>query len=230
MQKFTRELTREVEVNGERIALTLSEKGVSARPVGSRKPPLEIAWADVIKAAGNSKPPDTEKPATGLSAALARFDAWLKAHRPAFFATLKKGAADADIHKLAKQLGRPVPEELATWLCWHDGQDADVPAALVGAFTLIDHEEAADAYRDRTAGMEGPWNAGWLPFLDDFNGSLICLDTTRPGVPVIEVWRGRDSANDAAPSLEVWVQTLLADFETGKYVEDAERGHYHKKA
>jgi cell wall assembly regulator SMI1 len=230
MQKFTRELTREVEVNGERVALTLSEKGVSLRPVGSRKPPLEITWADVIKAAGPAAAPEKETPATGLSAALARLDAWLKAHRPAFFATLQKGAADADLQKLAKQLGRPVPEELATWLRWHDGQDADVPAALVGAFTLIDHEEVADAYRDRTAGMDGPWNAGWFPLLDDFNDSLICLDTTRPGVPVIEVWRGRESAIDASPSLEAWVQTLLSDFEAGKYAEDAERGHYHKKS
>lgn len=234
MQKFTRELTREVEVDGERLAVTLSEKGVSVRPIGSRKPPLEITWAAVLEAARagkppEEKPPEAEKHADGLPTLLARLDAWLKAHRPDFFATLKKGAAEAELKKLAKELGRPVPEDLAAWLRWHDGQDEDVPAALVGAFTLIDHEELAGEYRDRTAGMDGPWEDGWLPFLDDFNGSLICLDTTRPGHPVIEVWRGRDSAIDAAPSLEAWVRSLLADFEAGKYAEDPERGHFHKK-
>lgn len=48
MQKFTRPLTREVEVGGERLAFTLSESGIAVRPVGSRKPPREIAWSQVL--------------------------------------------------------------------------------------------------------------------------------------------------------------------------------------
>jgi cell wall assembly regulator SMI1 len=48
MQKFTRPLTREIEVAGERLALTLTEKGVSVRPVGSRKPPRELSWATLL--------------------------------------------------------------------------------------------------------------------------------------------------------------------------------------
>jgi cell wall assembly regulator SMI1 len=48
VQKFTRPLTREVEVGGERLALTLSDKGISVRPVGARKPPHEITWAALV--------------------------------------------------------------------------------------------------------------------------------------------------------------------------------------
>jgi cell wall assembly regulator SMI1 len=48
MQKFTRPLTREIEVAGERLALTLGENGVSVRPVGSRKPPRELSWASLL--------------------------------------------------------------------------------------------------------------------------------------------------------------------------------------
>ena len=48
MQKFTRPLTREIEVAGERLALTLHDQGLSVRPVGSRKPPWEFAWATVL--------------------------------------------------------------------------------------------------------------------------------------------------------------------------------------
>jgi len=44
VQKFTRPLTREIEVGGERLALSFSEKGITARPVGSRRPPWEIGW------------------------------------------------------------------------------------------------------------------------------------------------------------------------------------------
>src|SRR5690242_6389153 len=50
MQKFTRPLTREIELGGERLALTLSAEGISVRPVGSRKPPHEMSWANLIGA------------------------------------------------------------------------------------------------------------------------------------------------------------------------------------
>jgi cell wall assembly regulator SMI1 len=50
MQKFTRALTREIEVGGERLAVTLSEEGLSVRPVGSRRPPHELSWAACLSA------------------------------------------------------------------------------------------------------------------------------------------------------------------------------------
>ena len=48
MQKFTRPITREIELGGERLALTFNEQGIAVRPVGSRKPPKEINWAGVL--------------------------------------------------------------------------------------------------------------------------------------------------------------------------------------
>src|SRR5262249_4866957 len=48
MQKFTRALTREIELAGERLAVTLSEAGLSVRPVGSRRPPHEMSWAAAL--------------------------------------------------------------------------------------------------------------------------------------------------------------------------------------
>jgi cell wall assembly regulator SMI1 len=45
MQKFTRALTREIEVAGERLAVTLSAEGLSVRPVGSRRQPYTMSWA-----------------------------------------------------------------------------------------------------------------------------------------------------------------------------------------
>jgi cell wall assembly regulator SMI1 len=44
MQEFTRPLTREIQVAGERLAVTFSAEGLSIRPVGSRKPPLTLSW------------------------------------------------------------------------------------------------------------------------------------------------------------------------------------------
>jgi cell wall assembly regulator SMI1 len=53
MQKFTRSLTREVEVGGERLALTFSAEGLSVRPVGSRRPPHEMSWDACVCACVN---------------------------------------------------------------------------------------------------------------------------------------------------------------------------------
>ena len=63
MQKFTRPITREIELGGERLALTFSEQGIAVRPVGSRKPPKEISWAGVLThmtgpSAGTSPSPE----------------------------------------------------------------------------------------------------------------------------------------------------------------------------
>lgn len=48
MQKFTRPLTREIAFAGERLGVTLSEAGLSVRPVGARKPPHEISWEALL--------------------------------------------------------------------------------------------------------------------------------------------------------------------------------------
>jgi hypothetical protein len=52
VQKFTRPLTREIELGGERLALTFSEKGIVMRPVGSRRPPWEMSWATLVSHVG----------------------------------------------------------------------------------------------------------------------------------------------------------------------------------
>jgi cell wall assembly regulator SMI1 len=44
MQQFTRALTREIDVGGERLAVTLSKEGLSVRPVGGRRPPFTMSW------------------------------------------------------------------------------------------------------------------------------------------------------------------------------------------
>jgi cell wall assembly regulator SMI1 len=50
VQKFTRPITREIAVGSDRLALTFSEQGISVRPVGSRKPPVEMSWPAFVSA------------------------------------------------------------------------------------------------------------------------------------------------------------------------------------
>ncbi len=70
MQKFTRALTREIEVGGERLAVTLSEEGLSFRVVGSRKPPHDMTWTACLVACtqGREQPPSPDEMDTALKA------------------------------------------------------------------------------------------------------------------------------------------------------------------
>ena len=76
MQKFTRALTREIELAGQRLALNLDESGISVRPVGSRKPPHEITWAALMCQLVKSGVADAPQPeAHALAEAVERIKA-----------------------------------------------------------------------------------------------------------------------------------------------------------
>ncbi len=70
MQQFTRALTREIEVGGERLAITLSKEGLSVRPVGGRRPPHTMSWAACLCACvtEGSHEPSTEQVQEALKA------------------------------------------------------------------------------------------------------------------------------------------------------------------
>jgi cell wall assembly regulator SMI1 len=71
VQKFTRPITRELTVGGERLAFTFTEQGISLRPVGARKPPSEASWATVVcGVVGRPPAAGSEPTADELAAAL----------------------------------------------------------------------------------------------------------------------------------------------------------------
>jgi cell wall assembly regulator SMI1 len=69
VQKFTRPITREIELGGERVALTLGEEGITLRPVGSRAGGRQLSWSAVVFAAvGEVKEPDADQLAAAVAA------------------------------------------------------------------------------------------------------------------------------------------------------------------
>ncbi len=311
MQKFTRALTREIELAGERLAVTFSEEGMTLRPVGSRRPPFTMSWEAVVcacfdarggeappadrvaeavkglkvgekaprarrageagahetgaeagaeagtesgpegaaeaasgapagSAAGEeeetaeppSAPPAAAPRATGgnghggatLPALLSRLERWLGTHRARYSHGLLAGASPADLGPLQEALGRSVPEELRTWLGWHNGQDPEVFGALAEDWHPMSAAEIAKTKKELDAEGHAGWHREWIPFLDDDNGSFLVLDPTQPGTPVRECWRGRAEHAVVAPSLAAWVEQLVSGLEQGKYQEDPERG------
>ncbi len=70
MQQFTRALTREIEVGGERLVVTLSKEGLSVRPVGGRRPPFTMSWPAWVCAcvSGTGQEPAAEQIKQALEA------------------------------------------------------------------------------------------------------------------------------------------------------------------
>jgi cell wall assembly regulator SMI1 len=83
MQKFTRALTREIEIAGERLAVTLDKDGVTVRPVGSRRPPHHVGWPAVVCAVTGALPTADEPTEQELADALAALKAGARSAVPA---------------------------------------------------------------------------------------------------------------------------------------------------
>ncbi len=273
MQTFTRALTREIVVAGERLAVTFSEEGMSLRPVGSRRPPHTMTWDALVYACVEAPSPTAETvseavkalkaggershrarkkaeaetaeapaaaapptpPAHGhaggasLTALLPRLDHWMQAHRARYRHGLLPGASAADLDSLQSALGRPVPEDLRTWLGWHNGQSPEVFGGLEEDWHPMSTAEIAEAKKELDAEAHDGWHKEWIPFLDDDNGNFLILDPTQPGTPVRACWRGKAEHAVVAPSLAAWVERFVSGLEQGAYHEDAERGGLHRR-
>lgn len=279
MQKFTRALTREIEIAGERLAVTLNEEGLMVRPVGSRRPPHHLSWAACLCAVAGrpatadppgaeeleagiqtlkagapkekapapaSAPPPAEasapttpshalstadappagKSEASLAALLARIDGWLATHRPRFHKGLQPPATDADLAALQEALGAAVPQELATLLRWHNGQDPSVRGGFERDWTLLSAAEIAQTKRDLGANSTAGWQVGWLPIADNNADSYLVLDAKVPSSPLRALWHGKPDPQVVASSLTAWLHDFDAALEAGKYHEDAERGTF----
>lgn len=246
MQEFTRPITREVQIGGKRLAVTLSEDGIALRTVGSRKPPRELNWAAVVcrlmQAGGEAKPEEvaaavqaletgtttkeTPMPTRDIPALLTRLETWLKAHRRRYARSLLPGADAEKLETLRSQLGAAVPAELEALLTWHDGQSLDFAGAFEQSYFLMDAERIAEARQEMLADAASGWRPEWLPFLDDGRDNFLFLDTSRPGRPVRAYWQGNLEQPVVAPSLAAWLEDFVTTVERGGYVEDPERGDF----
>lgn len=111
MQKFTRSLTREVEIGGERLAVTFSAEGLELRPVGSRRPPLTVSWGGLLCAAVDQSSPEAQPQASAVAEALHRLKNPPKVKKEAMAEAPASTAAPSSGEGMAPPPAAPSHEE-----------------------------------------------------------------------------------------------------------------------
>src|SRR5438874_3957974 len=101
-----------------------------------------------------------------LAALLQRIDRWLKKHRRNYYQALAPGMSDEDAQALEKALGKPTPDELRTWLRWHNGQGDEIVGSFVESFNLMSAGQIIEAKKELGADPPAGWKKAWIPFLD----------------------------------------------------------------
>jgi cell wall assembly regulator SMI1 len=212
VQKFTRPLTREIELAGERLALTLSDQGVAVRPVGSRRPPWELTWGALLCHVTGRQLPAGQAPAEAdLAAAvgtLKKADAPRPAAAPmpaADKATAATGAAVTDtespLSRLEKWLGKHRPRYL---------QSLAPPAGPQDFQTL---EEAGIPVPSDLRTLLAWHNGQGTEFGGHFAQDWDLMSASR----IAEARRDLEAGGDAAPGWQkAWIPFL--DDDAGDYV------------
>jgi cell wall assembly regulator SMI1 len=251
VQKFTRALTREIELAGQRLKITLDDKGIAVTLVGSRRPPREISWAALVtqlstaealepdpaalaaaieslKSSAPARKParpaaPAEIPASqDLTPLLARLEIWLKTHRPHYAAALRPGASDDEFAALRGSLGGSVPHELKQLLSWHNGQRDDFSGAFEGSWSLMSAEQIGAAKRELDA-QAGSGQSAWQPaWVPVFDNDEGDYLCLDPSLPGTPVRANRQSSAES-PTFSPSFAGWLSDFVTA-----VEAGRYHE--
>lgn len=137
---------------------------------------------------------------------------------------LRAPARPAELRRLARALGRPVPRELATWFSKHDGQGFLAPGIdpTKPALTWL---SVSDAIRERAELIAHPekmlpWDDRWLPILTNGGGDHYVYVTAGPQAGVILYYlydaRRRPRIAASLGALATQIARALADRDAPK--------------
>lgn len=147
---------------------------------------------------------------------------------------LRPGLGETSVLQALEDVDAPPHGDLVTLFGWHDGIEDDGTAIRLfpsGFFPLREILEFYPKFLVLFAGLERDlglpartlYDPAWVPFLWGGGGSNHCLDT-RTG-EVIFLDRDEGPIN-LAPSLDQWVQSLLEEIWTDRYVFESPDFYY----
>ncbi len=150
-----------------------------------------------------------------LGRRLARIDELLDKVSPDALDAMRAGATDVALKRLSKALGgKPLPEPIATFFRWHDGQSTPVSLHAGDNRTPMSIAESLDAWRflgDPDEEILQPWSKTWLPLFTNGAGDYLCVITSgKDAGALVEYWHTDKDRNQPHASLEAWADHVIA--------------------
>ena len=165
-----------------------------------------------------------------------RIESWLRENAPDTLASLRPGAAPAEIAVTEAHLGVTLPDDLRASYLIHDGQ-TDISSLIEGVellslsnvciqWTIWKDLLDDGTFEDSVSAPVGPirpewWNARWIPLTRDGGGNSHCLDLDpAPGGGVgqiITMWHDEDTREILAPSFGAWLTQFADELDEGEY-------------
>lgn len=181
-----------------------------------------------------------------LRGSLDRLEAVLVRADAAVVPLMRPGLPEGRVRSLLGELGLEPTPEILEWFGWHDGARRDGERAIAteivpgGEFYDLESmcegcREAREVTRQLVQGSDDPesaafygqlWRSTWLPLLHLFGKGDIVVELPGGGAavsPVHVVWLDTEpemSARVAWPSIQAFVDDVVARFESGEYCVD----------
>ncbi len=193
------------------------------------------AWSDP----GRDPVPLLER---AVGSAWERLERWYRERAPAVHADLRPGASGEEVAALQGRLGMRLPDDLVASLkrhngavIFHDGYRYLSAGAIVELWSMMQSlkQQGAFSTYEPKASVKGVlqhtwWDAGWIPFAEDGQGNLICVDLN-PGPDgkrgqVIYWERVEGPLTSRYGSLFEWLWRYQHALYRGAYVYVAEDG------
>jgi cell wall assembly regulator SMI1 len=160
-----------------------------------------------------------------MAALIGRLDRWLACNRPDYYARLQPGASDEALDAFESRFALRLPLPFREFYRWRNGQESVCSESFQGNRMFSSLEEVA-ASKEILDGMIGSdfedprwWRRGWVPFLANGGGDVLCLDVTAEGdgTPgqLVAFWHDWDKRSVEFPSFKAWLRELTGSMEAG---------------
>jgi cell wall assembly regulator SMI1 len=150
-----------------------------------------------------------------LAAYLKRIDRVLSVKAPDVFAGLRRGVGEEELLVLQQTClrGQPIPEDLAVFFRWHNGQTGFASLSPLDNRMLMSLEDSVDTWKfmsEPDADIQLPWLNDWLPILANGGGDHIVYVASGPDRgKLVAYWHDSEDRRVAFESFEVWARKVL---------------------
>jgi len=164
-------------------------------------------------------------------------ESWYKNHALRQFEDLKSGASDAQIESLRSDMSVVLPEDYRASLQTHNGNmsfhDYEYLTcnAVLRKWKMMAELGDEGAFAGRSIDQDGKgiiqdtwWNRGWIPFVADSGGNMMCIDTmpATEGVvgQVLRMEKNSGPFPTQYSSFRAWLEDYRDGLYQGKYKVD----------